>query len=36
MGDIKIRKLDDWVVAVHRDLAGKAGQSLEEYMRRIL
>jgi membrane-bound lytic murein transglycosylase B len=36
MGEIKVRKLDDWIVGVHRDMAEQAGQSLEQYLRGVL
>ena len=36
MGEIKVRKLDDWIVGVHRDMAEQAGQSLEQYLRDVL
>jgi plasmid stability protein len=36
MADVKIRKLEDWVVETHRSVAEKAGRSLEEELRRIV
>ena len=36
MADVKIRKLEDWVVETHRALAEAAGRSLEEELRRIV
>lgn len=36
MAEIKVRKLDDWVVAVHRQLAEQSGDSLEHYFRQLL
>jgi plasmid stability protein len=36
MADVKIRKLDDWVVETHRALAEAAGRSLEEELRRVV
>jgi hypothetical protein len=34
MADVKLRKLDEWVVEVYRTRARAAGHSLEEEMRR--
>jgi len=34
MADVKLRKLDDWVVEVYRTRARAAGHSLEEELRR--
>jgi plasmid stability protein len=36
MADVKIRKLDDWVVASFRARAKQAGRSLEEELRQCL
>jgi plasmid stability protein len=36
MADVKIRKLDDWVVASFRARAKHAGRSLEEELRQFL
>lgn len=36
MADVKIRKLDDWVVESFRARAKEAGRSLEEELRRFL
>ena len=36
MADVKIRKLDDWVVESFRARARKAGRSLEEELRQFL
>ena len=36
MADVKIRKLDDWVVETHRTIAEQAGHSLEEELRRVV
>lgn len=36
MADLKIRKLPDWVVAVHKSRAKHAGRSLEEQLRVLL
>jgi plasmid stability protein len=36
MADVKIRKLEDWVVATHRTIAEQAGRSLEEELRRVV
>ena len=36
MADVKIRKLDDWVVESFRVRARQAGRSLEEELRRFL
>ena len=36
MADVKIRKLDDWVVASFRACARQAGRSLEEELRQFL
>lgn len=36
MADVKIRKLEDWVVETHRALAEAAGRSLEEELRRLV
>lgn len=36
MTDVKIRKLEDWVVETHRATAAAAGRSLEEELRRIV
>jgi hypothetical protein len=36
MGDIKVRKLDDWIVGVHQDIAEQAGKSLEQHLRELL
>jgi plasmid stability protein len=36
MADVKIRKLDDWVVASFRARARQAGRSLEEELRQFL
>jgi plasmid stability protein len=33
MAEVKIRKLEDWVVATHRARAKSAGHSLEEELR---
>lgn len=33
MTDVKIRRLDEWVVATHRARAEAAGRSLEEELR---
>jgi plasmid stability protein len=36
MAEVKIRKLEDWVVETHRALAEAAGRSLEEELRRVV
>lgn len=36
MADVKIRKLDDWVLEAHRARAQAAGRSVEEELRRVL
>ncbi|MCA9211560.1 MAG: hypothetical protein KDB27_00720 [Planctomycetales bacterium] len=36
MGDIRVRKLEDWVLAVHRRLANNEGDSLENHLRQLL
>lgn len=36
MADVKIRKLDDWVVESFRARAQQAGRSLEEELRQLL
>ena len=36
MADVKIRKLDDWVVESFRARARQAGRSLEEELRQLL
>ena len=36
MAEVKIRRLDDRVVATHRDRAERAGRSLEEELRLLL
>lgn len=36
MTDVKVRKLDPWIVEVHRVRAQQAGHSLEEEMRRVI
>jgi plasmid stability protein len=36
MADVKIRKLDDWVVESFRARARQAGRSLEEELRQVL
>ena len=36
MPDVKIRKLEDWVVQSYRSTAEHAGHSLEEELRRVL
>lgn len=36
MGEIKIRRLDDWVIDVYRRRAERSGQSIEEEVRRTL
>ena len=36
MADVKIRKLDDWVVESFRARAKQAGRSLEEELRQFL
>ncbi len=36
MADVRIRKLDDWVVATLRGRAERAGRSLEEELRVVL
>ncbi|MCC7274055.1 MAG: hypothetical protein IT561_15410 [Alphaproteobacteria bacterium] len=36
MAEVKIRKLDDWVVATHKARAEAAGRSLEEELRQML
>ena len=36
MADVKIRKLEDWVVETHRALAEAEGISLEEELRRVV
>lgn len=36
MADVKVRKLDDWVVDAWRQRAQQAGHSLEEELRRLL
>jgi plasmid stability protein len=36
MADVKIRKLEDWVVACFRARARQAGRSLEEELRQFL
>ncbi len=36
MADIRVRKLEDWVVEVHRRLATGDGESLENHIRRLL
>ena len=33
MADVKVRKLDDWVVASYKSRAERAGRSLEEELR---
>lgn len=36
MHDIKVRKIDDWIFAVHNQLAQRAGLSMEGYLRQVL
>jgi plasmid stability protein len=36
MADVKVRKLDDWVVAALRERARRGGRSLEEELRAVL
>lgn len=36
MADIRVRKIEDWVMAVHRRLAIGDGESLENHVRRLL
>lgn len=36
MADIRVRKLEDWVLAVHRRLAKNEGESLENHVRQLL
>jgi plasmid stability protein len=36
MADVKVRRLDDWVVEHHRHQAAQTGRSLEEELRRVL
>jgi plasmid stability protein len=36
MADVKIRRLEDDVVAFHKDRAARAGRSLEEELRGVL
>jgi hypothetical protein len=36
MGEIKIRKLEDWVVEAHKARAAMAGRSLEEELRLVV
>ena len=36
MGDVKIRRLEEWVLTTHRSRAEAAGRSLEEELRRIV
>jgi plasmid stability protein len=36
MADVKIRRLEDWVVAAHRNRAEQAGRSLEKELRVLL
>jgi plasmid stability protein len=36
MADVKIRRLEDWVVDTHRALAEADGISLEEELRRVV
>ena len=36
MADVKIRRLDDWVVEAYKQRAKSAGHSLEEELRRIV
>lgn len=36
MADIRVRKLEEWVLEVHRRLAMGDGQSLENHIRRLL
>jgi len=36
MGDVKIRKLPDWVITAHKARAERAGRSLEEELRILL
>lgn len=36
MTDVKVRKLDPWIVAIHRVRAQRAGHSLEEEMRHVI
>ena len=36
MSEIKVRRIEDWVVATHRRRAEAAGRSLEEELRLVL
>jgi len=36
MVDVKVRKLEDWVVETLRDRARRAGRSLEQELRQVL
>ncbi len=36
MAEIKIRRLEDWVLETHRQRAEAAGRSLEEELRRLV
>ena len=36
MADVKVRNLDDWVLASHRARAQAAGRSVEEELRHVL
>lgn len=36
MADLRVRKIEDWVLAVHRRLAISEGDSLENHVRRLL
>lgn len=36
MADVKVRKLDDWVVEAIKARARRAGRSLEEELRRVI
>ena len=36
MADVKVRKLDDWVVEYHKRRAAEAGRSLEDQLRHAL
>lgn len=36
MADVKVRKLDDWVVAALRERARRGGRSLEDELRVVL
>lgn len=36
MGEIKVRRLEDWVIDVYRHRAARSGQSVEEEVRQAL